>query len=305
MQDGLRQLHRAAELDPSLIAARVELVHLCVTQAFYGFMAPSVAADMARRTAETDSNPNHPIEGMLPALAWIDFHVDRDLPAALWGFSRTAHLPHDPWITRVRAMFSLSRARYAEAIQLLRDALDLDPFAPWLHARLAWAFHLDGQAEESVRQIRNALALFPQHESAALYGSVILAYNGETAHAVELGQDLVKLSPYFDIASAVHAYALACDGRTNDACSILERLQWMSRERFVLNAFNAAAHVALGDFDAAIGELRTANQVRCPWFFQLLADPRLKPLHGRPEFVEMQSILPRMEAEMESPESVA
>jgi hypothetical protein len=28
----------------------------------------------------------------------------------------------------------------------------------------------------------------------------------------------------------------------------------------------------------------------------MLADPRLKPLHGRPEFIEMQAILTGMEA---------
>jgi hypothetical protein len=36
--------------------------------------------------------------------------------------------------------------------------------------------------------------------------------------------------------------------------------------------------------DAAIEELHAANETRCPWFFQTLADPRLKALHGHPEF---------------------
>jgi DNA-binding winged helix-turn-helix (wHTH) protein/tetratricopeptide (TPR) repeat protein len=347
MQDGLSHLNRAAELDPSLIAAKVDLVNLCVTQAFFGFMAPNVAADIVRRTAdsssqvpvrrrrrddkvpaatvlgswshnsgsparvhrrrvdEPESNTPHPSEAILPALAWINFHVDRNLPAALWAFSRSSHLPHDQWITRVRAMFALSRHRFSEAIALLRAALQQDPYAPWLHARLAWALHLDGQADESVRQIHHALSLFPEHESAALYGSMILAFNGDTGRAAELAQSLVKLSPYFDLASAGHAYALACSGRKSEANADLERLQWMSRERFVLNSFNAAVHVALGDLDAAIAELRTANTIKCPWFFQMLADPRLKPLHGHPEFIEMQSILTQMEAAVQKQESPA
>ncbi len=347
MQDGMSHLHRAAELDPSLVAAKVDLVNLCVTQVFFGFMAPTIAADIVRRTAdsgsqapvrrrrrddtvaattvlgswshtsgsparilrrrvdEPESNTPHPSEAILPALAWINFHVDRDLPASLRAFSRSSHLPHDPWITRVRAMFALSRHRFPEAIGLLRAALQQDPYAPWLHARLAWALHLDCQADESVRQIHQALALFPDHESAALYGSMILAFNGDTARAAELAQSLVKLSPYFDLASAGHAYALACSGRRTEANADLERLQWMSRERFVLNSFNAAVHVALGDLDAAIAELRTANSIRCPWFFQMLADPRLKPLHGHPEFIEMQTILTQMEAAVQKPESTA
>ena len=324
MQDGLQHLHRATELDPSLTAAKVDLVHLCITQSLYGFMSPAVAADIVRRTASSvfpaigaglwdddsgspatgthgsanqlESISPHPSEAILPALAWINFHVDRNLPAAVRGFARSAHLPHDPWTTRARSMFLLSRFRYAEAIALIRAALHQDPFAPWLHARLAWAFHLAGQAGESVPQINKALDLFPEHEGAALYGTWILACNGEAARAAELAHGLVKRSPYFDAPSAAYAYALACDGRTAEARAILDRLQWMSRERFVLSSTNVAVHVALGDLDAAIAELRTANEIRCPWFFQALADPGLKPLHGHPGFVEMQSILPRMEA---------
>jgi DNA-binding winged helix-turn-helix (wHTH) protein len=329
MQDSLQHLLRAIELDPSLIAAKVDLVNLGVTQAFYGFMSPAVAADLVRRTAESappathlygwgddsaspatglgrwsgEPVPDLPLraEAILPALGWINFHVDRNLSAALRCFSLSAHLPHDPWITRLRSMFALSRHRFAEAIELLRAGLRQDPFAPWLHARLAWALHLAGQPEESVQQIRQALVLFPEHEGAALYGAMILAFNGDAARALGLAQDLVQRSPYFDLAGAVHAYALACAGRPDEARVILERMQWLSRERFVLNSFNPAVHVALGDLDTALSELRAADETRCPWFFQMLADPRLKPLHGRAEFVEMQSILTGMEAAAENP----
>jgi hypothetical protein len=72
-------------------------------------------------------------------------------------------------------------------------------------------------------------------------------------------------------------------------------LQWLSRERYVLKCFTPAVYVALGDLDSALSELQAAGDARCPWFFQMLADPRLKPLDGCPEFVEMQSILTRME----------
>jgi TolB-like protein/tetratricopeptide (TPR) repeat protein len=332
MQDGLQLLTRAIELDPSLIAARVDLVNLCIAQSFYGFMPPTVAADLVRRTAELGptatgihgkraahsgapatglgrwgeiSIPDLPpgAEAILPALGWISFHVDHDLPAALHAFSVTAHLPHDPSITRLRVMFALSRHRFDEAIGILRNALQMDPYSPALHARLAWALHLASQAGESVECIRRTLALFPEDEISLSYGTVILAFNGDTAQATEIAQSLVQRSPQFDIASAVHAYALACAGLHDEARAILERLQWLSRERFVLSSFTPAAYVVLGNHNAALAELRAAADARCPWFFPMLADPRLKPLHGRPEFDELRSILTRMEEAAENPES--
>jgi tetratricopeptide (TPR) repeat protein len=172
-----------------------------------------------------------------------------------------------------------------------------------LHARLAWALHLSSQADESVECIRRTIALFPEDENSLLYGSVILPFNGDAAEATRMAQILAQRSPHFDIAAANHAYALACAGLHDEARAILERLQWLSRERFVLSSFTAAVHVVLGNHNAALAELRAASDARCPWFFQMLADPRLKPLHGRPEFNELSSILTRMEEASEIPES--
>jgi DNA-binding winged helix-turn-helix (wHTH) protein/tetratricopeptide (TPR) repeat protein len=288
MQDGLQHLLRAIELDPALIDAKVDLAHLCVTEAFYGYMSPAVSADHLRRVEE--SVPDLPFRApeLLPALGWINFHFNRNFSAALEAFSASAHLPHDPWITRARTMFALSRHRFAEAIALLQTAIQRDPYSPWLQGRLAWALHLDGQAVESVEQIKSALALFSEHEFTHFYGSVILAFNGETERATQLALNLAQRLPFFDLATAAHAYALACAGRKDESHAILERLQWLGRERFLLNSFNPAVHVALGELDTAIDELHTANESRCPWFFQMLADP---------EFEQMKATLTAMEAE--------
>jgi len=298
MQDGLRHLQRAIELDPELLPAKTDLVHLCVMQAFYGYMAPHLEAELARRAAA--SVPDlHQVELMLPALGWISFHVDHNLSEARRAFSLSAHLPHSQWTTRARCIFALSRHRFAEAIDLLHTALLVDPFSPWLHIRLAWAYHLAGERKESVALIHHALSTYPACELSNLHGSIILAYNGETARASQLARQAAEASPFLDLATAAHAYTLAREGHKNEARAMLERLQWLGRERFVLRAFNAVVYVALDDQENALAELRAAEQNRCPWFFQILADPRLEALHGYPEFERMRAILPRMEAEAE------
>jgi tetratricopeptide (TPR) repeat protein len=299
MQDGLQQLFKAVELDPSLTAARVEIARVSVAQAYYGFMAPVVAADHIRRAAGAIPDFAQRAEGILPALGWISFHVDHDLTGALQSFSASSHLPHDLWTTHMRTMFALSRKRFDEAIGLVTDALRDDPYSPWLHARLAWALHLAEEAERSVDQIRRTIKLFPQHEGGAFYGSLILAYNGEAEEASQLAHGLTNRFAYFDLATSVHAYALACAGKTDEAQAILERMQWLSRERFLLISFLPAVQVALGDLNAAVAELKSSEKTRCPWFFQMLADPRLKALNGHPEFERLQSILPRMESSLQ------
>jgi len=299
MQDGMGHLLRAMELDPNLIGARIDLTHLCVTQAVYGSLSPRLAAAMIRRTTHPMPDFASHAVAMAPALGWVSFYVDRNLPEALRQFSLTTRLPHDLWLTPMRAMFALSRHRFDEAIDLLQKAIHIDPYTAWLYIKLAWALHLAGEAEASVEQARKTIEQFPERDGLKLYSAIILSYNGEAASVLEITQTIAARMPQYDLAAATYAYVLACAKQTEEARAVLERLQWFSRERFVLNTFSVAAYVALGDTAAALAELRTANENRCPWFFQMLADPRLKPLHGNPEFEAMRALLPLMEAEAE------
>jgi tetratricopeptide (TPR) repeat protein len=203
----------------------------------------------------------------------------------LRSFSNTQHLPHTPAITCVRSFFALSRHRFGEGIDLLRSALEEDPYSDWMHARLAWALHLAGDAEGSRQQAAQALREFPESRQVAWMAALLLAHRGQAAQGVEIARDLVRCAPYFDPAMSTLAYALACAGEREQAHHILEQLEWMSRERYVMPTFTAAAHLALGDPEAAIASLARANSMRCPWVIQATkaSQPIGRSLKTRPE----------------------
>ncbi len=295
MQDGMQHLLQATELDPALVAAHVDLANVCLTQEFYGFLSPDIAANRIRQIGDSISNIPENAPQLLPALGWLHFHFDHNLPKAMELFSASAQLPHDSLTTRMRLMFALSRQSFDEAEDWLQSALLIDPYAPWLHAGLAWTWHLAGLRAKSETQIEKALSLFPDHECPLFFGALILAFNDQPARAEVFAQALVRRAPYCDIASAIHAYTLACAGRRDEAFDVLERLQWLSRERFVLRSFTAGAYTALGDLESAISELSAAASDNCPWFFQTLADPRLEPLHSNARFQSMRATLEQME----------
>ena len=299
MQDGITHLVQAIELDPELYPAYIDLANASVAQEFAGFVSPLHAAEQVRKAAESIPTSFEGAEAVLPAFGWIRFHVDHDLTGALRAFSTSAHLSHDTSVTRIRTMFALSRHRFVEAIEMILDAQRTDPYSPWLNARLAWAYHLAGERAKSVAQAEHALELFPDNECSNLYGTMIFAFNQQPERAIAVAENLVRRSPYLDIGTSLCAYALAQAGREEEARAMLERLQWLSRERFVVSSFTAAVCAALGDHDGAIAELEVAAEARCPWFFQMLADPRIECLRDRPEFVRMLKILERMEAAAE------
>ena len=297
MQDAMARLLRATELDASLTAARVDLAQLTVLQCIHGYLSPRISAATVRRAAEGIPDLNEQADGLLPALGWIEFHFDRDARSALRLMACAEELPYDPSNVRVSAWLLSSRHLFGEAIELLSATIQADPYSPWLQAARAWLLHLAGEREASVAQIEKAIDLSSDYDNTLFFGAMILGYNEETARALEVATTLASRSSHYDLATSAQAYVLACAGRRDESHSLLERLQWLSRERFVLNTLNAATHVVLGENDAAIEELRKANETRCPWFFQILADPRLKPIENLPEFAALKSVWAAMEAE--------
>jgi hypothetical protein len=226
----------------------------------------------------------------------MTFHVDRDLPAALEFAQPGRSLPTDSWGLRLRALFAAGRHHFKEAATILEHALGQDPYSPWIGAALAWVHHLAGRADESLHQIRRCLEMAPLHPASSLYGGMILAFHGETKQAVDLTSELTRHAPQFDMALAVHAYALARHGDRARAEECLESLQWLTRERYGMRSFSAAAYLALDDADSALAELTAANESRCPWFFQMIGDPRLQGLRHRVKFQQFLAIVEQMEA---------
>jgi DNA-binding winged helix-turn-helix (wHTH) protein len=295
MQDAYKHLILATELDPSFIPAHVELAELCTFQEFYGFLDPDSAARQVRRIADTIPDLAVVAPALLPVVGWVKFHVDRNFAEALDLFCSSDHLHHTQTTTRLRIVFATSRGRFDEALEWIESALRIDPYASWLYRLQAWTLHLAGQRAKSIERVEHAMKTFPEDIGTHAFASMILAYNDHLEPAVSLAQDLVRRAPYFDVANAVHAYALARAGKHDEAREILERLQWLSRERFVLRSFSAAGFAAIGERDEAIMELKAADASRCPWFFQMLVDPRLQSLHGDPEFESMRRSIEKME----------
>jgi DNA-binding winged helix-turn-helix (wHTH) protein len=293
MRNAMDLLHKASALGRNNLAAREQLARLSVNQCLYGYASPASTAEQIRRAADANPEIENSSGAILPALGWILFHVEHQLAFALRMFNETIH---GAWALRLRVMLALSRSHFDEALGLLEPALRDDPYSPSLHAQLAWTHHLAGSEAESLDEANRCLALFPGDERAELCAALILAFNHDAHRAAEIAHEVALRRRRLDIASAIEAYALAKAGLHRDSEPILERLQWLGRERYVMRAFTAAAYAELGDVDNAIAELQAAEEARCPWFFQTLADPRLRSLHGNPSFERMRTDLQSMEA---------
>ncbi len=293
MQDAIRGFHEAIELDGTLLPARTQLMHAYLAHSSYGYMRADKAAELARTQADFVAAQAPGTPGIYAGLGWIQFHHDRDFAAAKGSFEHSHHQGYSPFSVVYKARYALSLGQPEAAVSLLRAALEKDPQSAVLHGRLTWALHMEGDGRAAVDHARRCIAAFPRHEAALFFSAHALAAAGGgigegdaklAAEAVAVAIRLIQISPTLDAGVAVLAYALARQGDRDGARTQLERMQWLSRERFVSSTMCAPAWVELGEFEEAMQLLHVANQQHCPWFFEMLADPRLKPLHDEPEF---------------------
>ncbi len=298
-QDAIQTLQRVIELEPSLVVARIHLVHSYQQQSFQGYIRPEAAAALAREQAEEIGNYTGASHSVQAALGWIALHHDRNFAAASVAFRMLDAIDYDSWTIPYRVRFALATGQFCNAQGLLEDAIGRDPYAPSHHGQLTWTLHLLGDGDGARRQAEKSLQLFPEHPMVLLFGAMVLAadsrgLDSQREAALEASRLLTRKAPYFDAAHAVEAFVLARCGQTRQARLILERQMWLARERYVQRSFHVPALVALGDDQSALEELSAAEVSRCPWFFELLADSRLAPLHDAPEFLRLRTLHARM-----------
>ena len=310
MQEAMEKFQLALDRDPLLADARSRLIHGSLCQSSYGYLRSDVAAELALKQAEIALAISGPSPFLYSTLGWIHFHHNRDLAAATTSFVRSHRPPvkqgnhaalhpnpfgriaHSSWNVLYQARFALGRGLFAEGIALLQSALSFDPYSPAFHARLAWAHHLAGDSFAAVEQARVTQTLFPNHPEAQLFCSIVFAAGAEpgdgrgelATQATSLATKLVQGAPTLDAGYANLAYIQARQGRIIEARTLLDRQQQLARERFVMRSFDVPALIELGEMDAAMKTLVNADQQHCSWLFELLVDPRLKPLRGEPEF---------------------
>jgi tetratricopeptide (TPR) repeat protein len=293
MQEAIRDYRRALEIDPELHSARIHLMHSYLALATFGYLRGDIAAEQARKHAEALLTQSD--SAARAALGWIHFFHDRDLEAATASFAGPQSAVYNPWVTVYQARFAMGQGRLSEAVALLRSAIHSDPFSPVMHWRLAWALHVAGDTDGALQQAESALRLFPNDPGALFFAAIIFAAasdpNSESAASRDLGArsvglatHLIQIAPSLDGGYSALAYAHTRRGKIAEARALLDRQAWVSRERFVPRSFDAPALVELGEHDAALEALATAERQHCPWLFELLGDPRLRPLHREPEF---------------------
>ena len=279
----------ALRMDPDLVPAHVGLSDSLALLAIYGIAPPREVMPSAKRAAE-DALLRDPTS----ADAWVrlgSVHAlyEHDWTAAEEAFRRAATLgPHLPAVHQRFALDVLApRARFAEALEHITTACDLDPLSPVMRTSEAMVHYFAGDHEAARDAARAAARLDQYFAMAEFFFGTIARDAGDTTAAVEAFTRAIALTGGTPEMIAGLAQTHARAGRIAEAESLRNQLAASAVERFVSPALFAQLDLALGRDETALTWLAKAEREADPELIYLGVRPVYRVLEEAPAYREL------------------
>jgi len=208
---------------------------------------------------------------------------------------------------------------WAGAEQAVEQALLLDPSMVEADACYLHSLDVLGRSEDPLQRVQRAVALHPASIAIRSELGCAAYYAGQFDKAVNFYADILKTDPenpmlYWGLGrtqaqqqlwpealatlrtgqgkpggdwsglEAESAYALARQGRTEEARGIIGRLRARERTQFVDPYLYAMIYAGLGDNDEVFKQLELACEKKSPFIPTLPVDPKFTSLHRDPRF---------------------
>jgi serine/threonine-protein kinase len=287
MRRAVMHFERAIARDSSYAQAWAGLADVYSLQPGFGDVKPGDAFPKARaaalRALALDSTlaEAHTSLGIVSVFYdwnWAGAEREFDRALALDASESRSHLFH--------AWCLVGAGKYDAATEEIRTAQRLDPTSPIIGARLGTILMYTGHPDEGTRALRAALDL--DSTNVAARGELILALALERkfTEALAIAPPPADLAAGFN-GAAIMAFALGGAGRLSEARAQAQRLDEMSRTRYVTPEAFALTALALGDTARALDWLERGYREHS--FFMLFTAifPPYAPLRGSARYARI------------------
>jgi adenylate cyclase len=157
--------------------------------------------------------------------------MDPQLKEAATLAGRAAELDDsDPWAHLALGFVAFVRRRTNVATAEFRRALALNPNFAAAHGYLGWTLAFDGQADQAITHLEEAIRLSPHDPQNAIFntGLAVAHYlEGRYADAVEYSRKTLQQRSAFTAGHRIYCASLAQDGQIDEAREALARLKEM------------------------------------------------------------------------------
>lgn len=297
MKTALGYFEQAANVDPNYAVAYAGMADCYLLLPLYGGGVPTEmypkATTMAQKAIALDPNLGEPHAslGLIHALFDFDFATSvREFQEAIRLNPNYATAHHWFGDSTLPALGQFDRAN-AE----VKRALDLDPLSVVYNVDAGTVYWITGRYQEAVAQFRKAIEMDPRNYTAHWGLGQALERVGDLAGAIAEYEKSTQLDDD-PLPLGLLGAAKAKAGNRAAALAILNRLEDVTKHRYVPDYSFALIHLALGEKDQAMKWLESSFAKHQPDLNWIRVDPDLRPLRGDPRFdVLAERIVPARE----------
>jgi Tfp pilus assembly protein PilF len=285
IQHSIDELRKAVELDPDFAAAHSSLSALYIAYALYGDLPATETYPLAKthalRALELDPRSAFARRALAAVSHWHDYNhgvAEQQFRDAI------AAAPNEAGTRNWYAEFLIDMRRFDEALASARAAEERDP--GWLVPQVNRGNVLlyAGRPEEAIQVYRQALEIEPAYGIARHQLAHAYVVTNRFAEAVtefeRANRDLGSTS--FSMASL--AYGLARAGQRAEAEEMLRDFERRREAGFYPAFVLAKTHVGLGNVEQALDWLEISVDEKLFGYYMPSVDQVWDPLRGHPRF---------------------
>jgi len=219
------------------------------------------------------------------SLATVQFNYDWNWAGAASGFQRSIELnPSYATAYQRYSLYLMAMGRTMESLTQMNRARDLDPLSISMNFSLGWRLYMARQYDQAINQLRNTLEMDPNfalprvvlgqaYEQKGLYPQAIV----ELQKAAAISHDSPPM-----LGSLGHAFGAA--GNKAEADKILGQLLGQSKKHYVSPFYVSIVYAGLHENEKAMDWLEKAYEDRSNAIIFLKVDPDFDGLRSDPRF---------------------
>jgi DNA-binding SARP family transcriptional activator len=291
LKKGIEYFRQAIDADPNYALAYSGLADCYNSFAFsfdLGSLPPSEAIPKAKAAAMKALEIDDTLAEAHTSLAYAKQLYDWDWSSSEREFNRALEL--NPNYANAHHWYShylIAAGRTEESLAESERALELDPLGLIINTHLGWHYIYARQYDLAVEQLRKTLELDPGYGLAHWYLGIAYEQKGLYPEAATEFRKSVEFLKGNLIVEANMGHYYAVSGQRKKAQKIIDKLQELSKQRYVSSYEIALIHLGLGEKEQAFGRLERAYQEHSDMLVYLNFEPRLDPLRGDPRFQDL------------------
>jgi serine/threonine protein kinase len=287
MKRGVESFAQAIAKDPSYALAYAGVSDCYGIFALY-YMPPRPTLLRAKEAAVRALELDDSLAEAHTSLAFVKHKLERDWAGAEREFGRAIELdPEYIWAHSWYALFLAVMGRHQESLVEIKRALAVDPTSAQLNMVHGMVLYLARFYDRAVEVLAKVVETEPQHVLGNFYLGVSYKEKGKYEEAlahVQKAAELTGNAPFF-VQGIGYIHAAA--GRREQAQGILGRLTEMMTKAYVSPFFTALIHFQLGEKDRGFELLNKAFADGDHWLEFIKVFPDLDGVRTDPRYFEL------------------